>query len=74
MEPWPLTAGWHGLNRVEPGIRQGCLFCKIKETVINVFSVCTRLMPLMSLLECLCERLGVGVYCWDVYNGIQVFE
>ena len=25
----------------------------------HVFSVCAWLMPLMSLLECLCERLGV---------------
>jgi hypothetical protein len=56
MEPWPLTTGWHGLNL---GFGQGCLFCKMKETVIHVFSVYTRLMPLMSLLECLCERLGV---------------
>lgn len=51
------TNSW--LARVEPGVGQECHFCKMKETVIHVFSVCTRLMPLMSLLECLCERLGV---------------
>jgi hypothetical protein len=33
-----------------------CPFCVMKETVIQEFSVCARLM---SLLECLCERSGV---------------
>ena len=51
------TNSW--LERVGTGIGQGCPFCVMKETVIHVFSVCTRLMPLMSLLEYLCERLGV---------------
>ena len=51
------TNSW--LARVDPGVRRVCPFCVMSETVIHVFSVCTRLMPLMSLLECLCERLGV---------------
>ena len=32
----------------------------MSETVIHVFSVFSRSMPLKSLLERLCERLGVG--------------
>ena len=51
------TSSW--LAWFEPGIGQGCPFCLMSETVIHVFSVCTRLMALMSLLECLCERLDV---------------
>ena len=49
------------LVQVEPGVRHGCSFCVVSETVIHVFSLCARLRPLMSVLECLCERLG-GVF------------
>jgi hypothetical protein len=43
------TNSW--LAWVDPGVGQGCPFCVMRETVIHVFSVCTRLMPLMFMLE-----------------------
>ena len=59
------------LARVDPRVGLGCPFCVMSETVHHGFSTCARLM---SLLECVCERFGGGVHCWDIYNGVQVFK
>ena len=59
------TNSW--LARVDPGLGQGCPFCAMSETVRQVNAIT------VSVGMSVCEVAG-GVYCWDVYNGAQVFE